>query len=43
MPVEQLLYLHDGVTFGVLVDPSMLKKFRNDEVTAAQVRYWKAR
>jgi ribosome maturation protein Sdo1 len=37
MPVEQLLYQHDGVTFGLLVDPSMLEKFRNGEATAAQV------
>jgi ribosome maturation protein Sdo1 len=37
MPVEQLLYQHDGVTFGLLVDPSMLEKFRNGEATAASV------
>lgn len=35
MTVEQLLYQHDGVTYGTLVESSMLEKFRNDEATAA--------
>eukprot|EP00980_Cylindrotheca_fusiformis_P027412 scaffold20339_cov128-Cylindrotheca_fusiformis.AAC.12 len=34
MTVEQMLYEHDGVTFGIYVDPAMVEDFRKNETNA---------
>jgi hypothetical protein len=37
MTIEHLMYQHDGITFGCLVDADNLENYRDGNMTAAEV------